>query len=93
MPLTLVDPRREGNEFAATAAPRLATLAGKTVALLDISKPGGSFFLDRLEPLLRERYGVARVVRAMKPAFSKLAPAEVIESLRGVDAVIEGLAD
>jgi len=60
---------------------------------LDISKPGGSVFLDRIERLLQERYGVARVVRQAKPTFTKRAPDEVIEKLRGVDAVIEALAD
>jgi hypothetical protein len=84
------------NETPVTAAlppPRLATLAGKTVALLDISKPGGSIFLDRLEELLRERAGVARVVRHAKPTFTRPAPEPVIEALRGADAVIEALAD
>ena len=34
-------------------APRLSSLEGKVVALLDISKPKGSFFLDRVEELLK----------------------------------------
>ncbi|MBZ5607345.1 MAG: hypothetical protein LAP38_03740 [Acidobacteriia bacterium] len=78
---------------AAPAAPRLATLQGKTVALLDISKPGGSVFLDRVELLLKQRYGVTSVIREMKPTFAKPAPAGVIEKIRGADAVIEALAD
>jgi hypothetical protein len=93
MPVTLVHP---GNENAPQAAPppaRLPSLSGKKVGLLDISKPGGSIFLDRLETILRERYGVAEVIRARKPTFAKNAPAQVIEQLRGMDAVVEGLAD
>jgi hypothetical protein len=93
MPVTLIHP---GNESVPQAAPppaRLAQLAGKRIGLLDISKPGGSFFLDRLESILRERYGVAEVVRARKPTFAKNAPPQVIEQLRGMDAVIEALAD
>jgi hypothetical protein len=77
---------------AALAAPRLATLQGKTVALLDISKPGGSIFLDRLEERLKTR-GVTQVLRVMKPTFAKPAPPDVIEKIRAVDAVIEALAD
>jgi hypothetical protein len=63
--------------------------------LLDISKPGGNVFLDRLEHLLRERLSVAQVIRASKPTFTKPAPAEVIEQLlsAGSQAVIEALAD
>jgi hypothetical protein len=75
------------------APPRLAGLAGRTIALLDISKPGGSVFLDRLESLLKERYGVGHFIRARKPTFTKVAPAEVISEVRGADAVIEALAD
>jgi hypothetical protein len=78
---------------AAVPAPRLATLKGRTIALLDISKPGGSVFLDRIEQRLKEQYQVAAVIREMKPTFAKPAPIAVLEALRGVDAVIEGLAD
>ena len=91
--MQLVNPMNELSSQAAAAAPRLDSLTGKTVALLDISKPGGSVFLDRLEQLLKDRHGVATVLRGMKPTFAKPAPSEVIEQLRGADAVIEALAD
>jgi len=93
MPVTLVHPGNESTPQAVPAPPRLATLKGKRIGLLDISKPGGSFFLDRLEEMLRTRYGVAEVVRARKPTYAKNAPAQVIEQLRNMDAVIEALAD
>jgi len=95
MPEILINPMNESVRAAGTPAPRLSTLAGKTVALLDISKPGGDVFLDRIAALLTERYGVARVVRERKPAFSKPAPAEVLDRLIAAkpNAVIEGLAD
>jgi hypothetical protein len=93
MPIVLVNPMNEQIPEAAIAAPRLAQLQGRTVALLDISKPGGSVFLDRIESLLKERYHVGSVIRQMKPTFAKPAPAGLIETLRHADAVIEGLAD
>ncbi len=93
MPMTLVNPMNELAPGAAAIAPRLDRLQGRTIALLDISKPGGSVFLDRMELLLRERHGVANVIRAMKPTFAKPAPQDVIEEIRHADAVIEGLAD
>lgn len=92
MSITLVNPCSERAPLAAPA-PRLGTLTGKTVALLDISKPGGNIFLDRLERLLVDRYAVAHVIREMKPTFTKPAPSELMEKLRSADAVIEGLAD
>ena len=93
MPLTLINPMNETVGTAAKPAPRLAGLAGRTVALLDISKPGGSVFLDRLERILTERHGVTKVIRAMKPTFAKPAPPDVIEAIHHADAVIEALAD
>lgn len=93
MPVTLVNPMNETVVKAAAPPARLASLAGKKIGLLDISKPGGSFFLDRLEKIFRERYQAGEIVRAQKPTFSKNAPDGVIEQLRGMDAVVEGLAD
>jgi len=90
---TFVNPLDEQASEARVPAPRLTTLSGKTIGLLDISKPGGSVFLDRMEELLRERYGVSAVVRAQKPTYTKPAPTEVLEGLRFVDGVIEALAD
>jgi len=95
MPITLVNPMNETVRETRQAATKLNSLSGKTIGLLDISKPGGSVFLDRMETLLRERYGVASVVRAMKPTFTKPAPDAVIDQLlqSRCDAVIEALAD
>jgi len=93
MPITLVNPMNETAREAGAPARRLKRLQGKTIALLDISKPGGRAFLDRIEQRLREQYGVANVLREMKPTFAKPAPPAVLERLRSVDAVIEALAD
>jgi hypothetical protein len=94
MPILLVNPMREPAPADVPAAPRLDTLEGKTIGLLDIGKPGGSVFLDRLETLLRERYKVAKVLRMVKPTFAKPAPPQVLDELRrSAQGVIEALAD
>jgi len=95
MPITLVNPLDETPRVLSKAAPRLSNLTGKKIGLLDISKPGGSVFLDHLEQLLKQRYGVAEIVRAMKPTFTKPAPDAVIAEFLDAkcDAVIEALAD
>ena len=64
---TLVNPLDERARAPHSPAPRLDSLEGKKLALLDINKPGGKAFLDRLEQILKERYGVAEVVRETKP--------------------------
>ena len=93
MPVRLIDPRNEAMPDAAVPAKRLPALAGATLALMDISKPGGSVFLDRLETLLTRDHGVTRIVRTMKPTFTKRAPESVIDQLRVADAVVLALAD
>jgi hypothetical protein len=93
MPVTIVHPGNESVPKAATPPARLASLQGKKIGLLDISKPGGSIFLDRLEEILRTKHGVAEILRTKKPTFSKNAPPQIIDQLRGMDAVVEGLAD
>lgn len=73
-------------------AARPDVIAGRTVALLDITKSRGAEFLDRIEAGLRARG--AHTFRIAKAAFSRPAAPEVIEeiALRG-DLVVEGLAD
>jgi hypothetical protein len=95
MPLILVNPLDETPRVVSKPAPRLMSLSGKTIGLLDISKPGGSVFLDHLEHLLKQRYGVAEIVRGMKPTFTKPAPDAVIARFLDAkcDAVVEALAD
>ena len=90
---TLVNPLDERSLERQSPAPRLDSLEGKTLALLDISKPRGKEFLARLEHILRERYGVSRIVREVKPTYTKPAPGALLERLAFVDGVIEALAD
>jgi len=71
---------------------RPSSLAGKTVGLLDISKPRGDVFLDRLAELLTDR-GL-RVERYRKPTFAKVAPVDLRHQIATTcDMVIEALAD
>ena len=75
-------------------APRPGSLEGKVVGLLDISKPKGSYFLDRVEELLRERARPKAILRRTKPTFAKPAPEDLrAELLAEADVVIEALAD
>ena len=88
----LLDPTAELNPAARATLPRLATLQGKTVGFLDINKPRGDVFLDRLQALFEER-GVT-VKRYSKPTMTRVAPLEVKQQIASeCDAVIEALAD
>jgi hypothetical protein len=88
----LLDPTSERNLAKRARVARLASLTGKTVGLLDISKPRGDLFLDRVQARLEERG--ARVNRYAKPTFAKVAPVNLRgEIAEQCDAVIEALAD
>ena len=88
----LLDPTSELSATTRERAPRRASLDGATIGLLDISKPRGRVFLDRVEELLVAR-GV-RVERFSKPTFTKPAPADLRHEIAAkCDMVIEALAD
>jgi hypothetical protein len=74
-------------------ARRLPGLAGQRVALLDISKPKGAEFLDRIEQRLRDEHDVAEVVRLRKPTFTRPAPEDVLSEAERCGAVLVALAD
>ena len=75
-------------------APRPASLDGKVITLLDISKAKGNHLLDRIEELLRERAKPKAIVRKRKPTFARPAPDGLRqEILRESEVVIEALAD
>lgn len=88
----LVDPTSEQKPPERPRPPRLDSLEGRTVGLLDISKPRGNVFLDRIEEELRNRG--ASVERYMKPTFTKPAPADLRHEISvKCDAAVEALAD
>ncbi len=75
-------------------APRPASLDGKVVTLLDISKAKGNHLLDRIEELLRERTTPKAILRKRKPTFARPAPEDLRqEILRESNVLIEALAD
>lgn len=88
----LLDPTSERIAAERQLLPRLASLHGMTVGLLDISKPRGREFLDEVETALQARG--ATVKRYAKPTFTRIAPTELNQRISvECDAVIEGLAD
>jgi hypothetical protein len=89
---TLLDPTARRDAVAIELAPRIDALDGLTVGLLDISKPRGDVFLDRLEQRLVEHGATVR--RYAKPTFTKPAPVDLRHEISShCDAVIEALAD
>ena len=88
----VLDPTSEQTLVQRERLARPATLEGLTVGLLDISKPRGDVFLDRIEERL---VGIgANVKRYMKPTFAKPAPVDLRHEIATeCQVVIEALAD
>jgi hypothetical protein len=92
MTRVLLDPTSERSVLQRSLLPRPASLHGKTIGLLDISKPRGDVFLDRIEQRLT---GLgATVLRYKKPTFTKPAPIDLRHEIATrCELVIEALAD
>jgi hypothetical protein len=92
MTKVLLDPTGERSVPHRERLPRPAALHGQVIALLDISKPRGDVFLDRLEQLLVA--SGAQVRRYKKPTFTKPAPVDLRHEIATqCTLVIEALAD
>ena len=92
MSKVLLDPTSERRVTERTRLARPASQKGQTIGLLDISKPRGDVFLDRLEQRLVE--GGATVKRYKKPTFTKPAPVDLRHEIAThCTLVIEALAD
>jgi len=89
---TILDPTSERTVATRERLARPSSLEGKVVGLLDISKPRGDVFLDRLEQRLVSVGATVR--RFKKPTFTKPAPVDLRHEISTqCDVVIEALAD
>jgi hypothetical protein len=92
MTRTILDPTGEHTVTERQQLPRPAALTNQVIGLLDISKPRGDIFLNRLEQRLVE--AGAQVRRYRKPTFAKPAPVDLRHEIAAnCTLVIEALAD
>jgi hypothetical protein len=88
----LLDPTGERSVPHRERLARPVSLDGQVIGLLDISKPRGDVFLDRLEQLLAD--AGAKVLRFKKPTFTKPAPVDLRHEIATqCTLAIEALAD
>jgi hypothetical protein len=74
--------------------PPFADLRGKVVGLLDNSKPNADLLAERFAELLKERYGVAGVIKRRKITAQQGAPKEYLDELASqADFILSGLGD
>ena len=88
----LLDPTSERTVLQRSLLARPTSLRGKTIGLLDISKPRGDVFLNQVERRLTALG--AKVIRYKKPTFAKPAPVDLRHEIATqCELVIEALAD
>ncbi len=94
MGFTVYDPTDGPTAKAFTPAPRLASLAGKVIGILDNGKAKSDLLLREVQELLRSEAGVADFVMVRKASAYRPAPDEQLDDLaRRVHAVVAGIGD
>ena len=90
----LVDPTTQAIVAPFDGAPRLPTLAGTRLGIIDDSKRNADVLLEELAEVLRTRYEISDVRWHRKPSASRPAdPAAVRELAETCDAVVIAVGD
>lgn len=91
--IRVLDPTNEMRATGAAAAPRLMSLAGKTVGFISNGKEGTKGYFAHLDRMLREEFGVADVVWRTKSNFSAPADKHIVDEISRWHAVVTGVGD
>jgi hypothetical protein len=87
----ILDPTLRVTDVIAPA-PRLASLEGKVLGLLDNSKEKADVFLTTLGDRLCEQFKIEAVMMRRKPTYSRVAtPAIIAELSESCDCVITAM--
>ncbi|MBI2872658.1 MAG: hypothetical protein HYY00_05660 [Chloroflexi bacterium] len=91
----LLDPSAEDEIEQLRLAPRLASLKGTVIGLVDNGKRNSDVFLETVGRLLMDQYGVKMAVPARKAkGANSPAASELLDSMAGgCDAVVHAIAD
>jgi hypothetical protein len=93
MTLRVLDPTNETAPPLGQPAPRLTSLAGKTVGFISNGKEGTKGFFAHLDRMLRDEFGVADVVLRTKSNFSAPADTYIVDEIARWHAVVTGIGD
>jgi hypothetical protein len=93
MAIQVLDPTNETAPPLGAPAPRLGSLAGKTIGFISNGKEGTQGFFAHLDRMLREDHGVADVIRRVKSNYSAPADPDIVDEIRRWQAVVTGIGD
>jgi hypothetical protein len=91
--IRVLDPTNEMKAAGIAAAPRPASLAGKTVGFISNGKEGTKGYFAHLDRMLREEFGVAEVEWRTKSNFSAPADRHIVDEIARWQAVVTGIGD
>jgi hypothetical protein len=93
--LGLLDPTSGPLSSKAKApVPRIETLKGKRIGLLDNSKTNAAQLLAGIGRILVERHGAAELIPRTKLIYSRVAPQDLLDELSvRCDAVLTAIGD
>ena len=90
----LVNPTTQAIVAPFNGAPRLPSMAGTRLGIIDDSKKNADVLLEELEEILRTRYEISDVMWHRKPSASRPAdPAAVRELAEHCDWVMIAIGD
>jgi hypothetical protein len=90
--IRLYDPTAEPRTIDAKLAPRLMSLAGKRIGILDNGKANAGTLMLAVAKVLQDRHGAGDIVKRNKPVAGPPAP-EILEALSHCDLALVGSAD
>ena len=93
MSIRVFDPTAEDAAATTPGTPRLVSLPGRTIGLLDNGKFHVRELLDHVAAMLHSQYGVAQVWRFRKPDASRPAPPAVMADMQRCEAIIAAVGD
>jgi len=88
----LYDPTADPRIVATGLAPRLSSLRGKKVAILDNSKANAGTLMLAVARRLQEQYGVGEIVKREKGIAGAPSPT-ILDALTQCDFALVGSAD
>ena len=93
MSFRVLDPTHEKTTSGIKLAPRLPSLAGRTVGFISNGKEGTKGFFAELERGLREQLGVGAIAWRTKSNYSAPADTHIADEIKRWQAVITGVGD
>lgn len=93
MTIKILDPTNERVAALGALAPRLPSLAGKTVGFISNGKEGTKVYFGHLARMLKDEHGVAEVILRTKSNYSAPADAHIADEIRSWHAVVTGIGD